>query len=66
MARLISEGTSAAKVRWEADKCSKHFRCTLLGMAGTKRFILMTSIKSLAARFYRLICGHAPTGVYLK
>jgi hypothetical protein len=26
----------------------------------------MTSVKSLAARFYRLKCGHAPTGVYLK
>jgi hypothetical protein len=26
----------------------------------------MTSVKSLATRFYRLKCGHAPTGVYLK
>jgi len=26
----------------------------------------MTSVKSLAARFYRLKSGHAPTGVYLK
>jgi len=26
----------------------------------------MTSVKSLAARIYRLKSGHAPTGVYLK
>jgi hypothetical protein len=26
----------------------------------------MTSVKSLATRFYRLKCGYAPTGVYLK
>jgi hypothetical protein len=26
----------------------------------------MTSVKLLAARFYRQKCGHAPTGVYLK
>jgi hypothetical protein len=26
----------------------------------------MTSVKALATRFYRLKCGHAPTGVYLK
>jgi len=26
----------------------------------------MTSVKSLANRFYRLNYGHAPTGVYLK
>jgi hypothetical protein len=26
----------------------------------------MTSMKSLAARFYRLKSGHAPTGAYLK
>jgi len=26
----------------------------------------MTSVKALAARFYRLKSGHAPTGVYLK
>jgi len=26
----------------------------------------MTSVKSLATRFYRLKSGHAPTGVYLK
>jgi hypothetical protein len=26
----------------------------------------MTSVKSLAARFYRLKSGHAPTGTYLK
>jgi len=32
----------------------------------TKRPVPMTSMKSLATRFYRLKCGHAPTGVYLK
>ena len=26
----------------------------------------MTSVKSLATRFYRLKCGHSPTGVYRK
>jgi len=26
----------------------------------------MTSVKSLAARFYQLMCGHAPIGVYQK
>jgi len=51
---------------WEADKCSKHFGYRLKGKAGAKRSIPMTSAKSLAARFYRLKSGHAPTGVYLK
>jgi len=65
-ARRISEGRSAAKAKWEADKCSKHFSYRLKGKAGTKRPILMTSVNSLATRFYRLKSGHAPTGVYLK
>jgi len=64
--RRISEGRSAAKAKWEADRCSKHFRYRLKGKAGTKRPLLMTSVKSLAAMFYRLKSGHAPTGVYLK
>jgi len=64
-ARRISEGRSAAKAKWEADRCSKHFSYRLKGKAGTKRPIPMTSVKSLAARFYRLKSGHAPTGVYL-
>jgi hypothetical protein len=38
----------------------------LKGKAGTKRPIPMTSVKSLAARFYQLKSGHAPIGVYLK
>ncbi|KAF8533028.1 hypothetical protein BDD12DRAFT_900657 [Trichophaea hybrida] len=38
----------------------------LKGKAGSKRPIRMTSVKSLAARFYRLKCGHAPTETYLK
>jgi len=65
-ARRISEGRSAAKAKWEADKCSKHFSYRLKGKTGTKRPVPMTSVKSLATRFYRLKCGHAPTGVYLK
>jgi len=65
-ARQISERRSAAKAKWEADKCSKHFSYRLKGKAGTKRPTPMTSVKSLAATFYRLKSGHAPTGVYLK
>jgi len=65
-ARRISEGRSVAKVKWEADKCSKHFSYRLKGKAGTKRPIPMTSVKSLPARFYRLKSGYAPTGVYLN
>ena len=65
-ARRISRGRSAAKAEWEADKCSKHFSYRLNGKAATKRPILMTSVKLLAARFYQLNCRHAPTGVYLK
>jgi len=65
-ARRISKGRSAAKAEWEADKCSKHFRYRLKGKAGTKRLIPMTSVKLLAARFYRLMSRHAPTWVYLK
>ena len=65
-ARRISKGTSAAKAKWEADNCSKQFSYRLKGKTGTKRPVPMTSVKSLAARFYRLKCGHAPTGVYLK
>jgi len=65
MTRRISEGRSAAKGRWEADKCSKHFSYRLKGKAGTKRPIPMTSMKLLAARFYRLKSGHAPNRGYL-
>jgi len=65
-ARRISNGRSAAKEKWEADKCSKHVSYQLKGKTVTKRPVLMTSMKSLATRFYQLQCGHAPTGVYLK
>jgi len=65
-ARRISEGRSAAKAEWEADKCSKHFSYRLQGKARTNRPIAMTTMKSLAARFHRLKSGHAPTGGYLK
>jgi hypothetical protein len=51
-ARRISEGRSAAKAKWKADKCSKHLSYRLKGKVGTKRPIPMTSMKSLAARFY--------------
>jgi hypothetical protein len=60
------QGRAAAKAQWEADKCSKHFGYRLKGKAGSKRPIPMTSVKSLAARFHQLKCGHAPTGTYLK
>ena len=56
----------AANAKCEADKCSKHFRYRLKGKTGTTRPIPMTSVKSLATRFFRLKCGHAGTGVYLK
>jgi len=65
-ARRISERRSAAKATREADKCSQHFGYRLKGRAGTKRPMPMTSMKSLAARIYRLKSRHAPTGVYLK
>jgi len=55
-----------AKAQWEADKCSKHYGYRLKGKARCKRPIPMTSVKSLAARFYRLKSGHAPVGTYLK
>jgi len=35
-ARRISEGRSAAKAKWEADRCTKHFSYRLKGKAGTK------------------------------
>ena len=62
-ARRISEGRLAAKAEWDADKCSKHLSYRLKGKAGTKRPIPMTSVKPLAARFYRLKSRHVPTGV---
>ena len=64
-ARRISEGRSAAKANWVANTCGKHFSYRLMGKVGTKRPILMTSVKLLAARYYRLKSGHPPTGVYL-
>jgi len=64
--RRISEAKTAAKAQWDADKCSKHHGYRLNGKAGSKRRIPMNSAKSLAARFYRLKCGHTPVGTYLK
>ncbi|KAF8537849.1 hypothetical protein BDD12DRAFT_886854 [Trichophaea hybrida] len=51
-ARRISEGRSAAKAKWEADKYSKHFGYRLKDKAGSKRPIPITSVKPLATRFY--------------
>jgi len=65
-ARGISKRRWAAKAEWEADKCSKHFSYRLKGKAGTKRPILITSVKPLATSFYRPKSGHGATGVYLK
>jgi len=45
IARPISEGWSAAKVKWDADKHSKHFGNRLKGKAGAKRPIPLTSVK---------------------
>jgi len=64
-ARRLAEGRTAAKGKWEADKCSKHYGYRLKGKAGSKRPIAMTSVKSLATRFYRLMSGHAPVRTYL-
>jgi len=61
-ARRISEGRAAAKAKWEPDRCSKHYRYGLKGKAGSKRSVPMTSLKSLATRFYRLKSGHVPVG----
>jgi len=65
-ARRIAKGRSAANAKWEADMCSKHCSYRLKGRTGTKRPVPMTSVKSLRTRFYRLQCGQAPTGVYIK
>jgi len=65
-ARRISEGRSAAKAKWEADKCNENFSYRLKGKTGTKSPIPMRSVKLLAARFYRLKSGHVPTEVYLE
>ena len=65
-ATRISEGRTAAKAKWEAHKCSKHYGYRLKGKAGSWRPIPMTRVKSLATRFYRLKSGHAPVGTYVK
>ena len=62
----MSEARTATKTKWEADKCSKYHDYRLNGKAGSKRPIPMNSVKSLAARFYRLKSGHAQVGTYLK
>jgi len=65
-ASRVSEGGSAPKAKCEPDKCGQHFGYRLKGKTGAQRPIPMTSVKSLATRFYRPKSGHAPTGVYLK
>jgi len=62
----FADGRSAAKAKWEADKCSKRFSFRRKGKTGTKRPVPMTCVKSLATWFYRLNCRNAPTGAYLK
>jgi hypothetical protein len=64
-ARWISKGMMAAKAKWKADQCSKHYRYRLKGKAGSKRSISMTSVKSLGTRFYKLKSRHATTELYL-
>ena len=54
------------KTEWEANKCSKHYGHRLKGNARSKRPVPLSSVKSLAARFYRLKSRHAPTGTYQK
>jgi len=56
----------AVKVKWDADKCFNHYGYRLKGKAGSKRSIAMTSLKSLATRFFRLKRGHTPSETYLK
>jgi hypothetical protein len=63
--RRISEGSMATKAQCVAERCSKHSGYRLKGKTGSKRCIPMTGMKSLAARFYRLIRGHAPTAACL-
>jgi len=53
-ARQCSEGRTAAKAKWKANRYSKHYGYRLKGEAGTKRPVSMTSVKALAAMFYRL------------
>jgi len=65
-ARRISERTTAAQVNWQAEKSSKHYAHRLKGKAWSKSAVPMTSVKSLAMRFYTLKSGQAPNGTYLK
>jgi len=65
-ARCISEGRSAAKAQWEAEKCSKHFSYRLKSTAGNRRPIPMAREKSLPTRFDQLKCRHASTVAHLK
>jgi len=62
-ARQISERSSAAEVKWEADNCSKHFTYRVKGQKGTHKPIPMRIVKSLVTRFYRVQHGDAPTAV---
>jgi len=57
---------TAAKEKWEAERCSTHYGYRLKGKAGSKRPVPRRSVKSLAVRFYRLKSRHTQTGAYLK
>jgi hypothetical protein len=65
-ARRVSEGQTAAKAKWEAKWCSKHYGYRLKIKAGSKRSVPLTCVKPLAEKFYRLKSSYAPTGAYLK
>jgi hypothetical protein len=51
--RRILEAKTAAKVEWEADKCSMHHGYRLKFKAGSKRPIPMNSVKPLAGQWPR-------------
>jgi len=55
---------SAAKAEWEAKKSRKDLSWRLTGELTTKWPVPMTSVMSLVTRFYRILCQHAPNGVY--
>lgn len=50
--RHISEGRMAAKVKCKAGKFSNQYGYRLLGKAGSKRSVTISSVKSLAKWFY--------------
>jgi len=45
LVQQISEVRMVAIANWEADNCSKHYRCRLKGKARSKRSVPVTSVK---------------------